>query len=142
MDKLSLCSRHQRENWTPKGLLVVSYPTGCSTCHRINIERDVVLMTVSALLSAGYAVGTDQAGEQDPAEHACMGLIAPIKAELMDVDSERVYVFPVSDDGKIGDAIGWVYFVYGNDGYDVISDYTTNLEDVLKPVNDYTDAIS
>jgi len=27
---------------------------------------------------------------------------------------------------------GWVYFVYGNDGWDVVSDYTTNLEAVLK----------
>jgi hypothetical protein len=27
---------------------------------------------------------------------------------------------------------GWVYLVMGNDGWDVISDYTTNLEDLLK----------
>ncbi len=27
---------------------------------------------------------------------------------------------------------GWVYFVMGNDGWDVINDYTTNLEELLK----------
>ena len=31
------------------------------------------------------------------------------------------------EDGKIN-SIGWVYLVFGNDGWDVISDYTTNLE--------------
>ena len=37
---------------------------------------------------------------------------------------------------------GWVRFVYGNAGYDVISDYTTNLEDVLKGANALTDRYS
>jgi hypothetical protein len=32
-----------------------------------------------------------------------------------------------------------VRFVYGNDGYDVINDYTVDLEDVLKSVNEYAD---
>jgi hypothetical protein len=27
-------------------------------------------------------------------------------------------------------SIGWVYCVFGNDGWDVISDYTTNLDDL------------
>ena len=27
--------------------------------------------------------------------------------------------------------IGWVRFIYGNDGWDVINDYTTNLEPFL-----------
>lgn len=34
---------------------------------------------------------------------------------------------------------GWVYFVFGNYGYDVISDYSTNLEDFLKPANALAD---
>lgn len=32
----------------------------------------------------------------------------------------------------------FVYFVYGNEGYDVISDYSVALEEVLKPVNEFT----
>lgn len=37
--------------------------------------------------------------------------------------------------------IGWIYLVFGNDGYDVISDYTTNLESFLKPVFELVDKI-
>lgn len=32
-------------------------------------------------------------------------------------------------------SIGWVYCVFGNDGYDVVSDYTTNLENLLAGAN-------
>ena len=30
---------------------------------------------------------------------------------------------------------GWIHLVFGNDGCDLISDYTTNLESFLEPVN-------
>ncbi len=35
----------------------------------------------------------------------------------------------------------WVYVIYGNGngGWDVISDYTTDLEPILKPINDWID---
>lgn len=48
-------------------------------------------------------------------------------------DEEYLYFF------KDGKRCGWVWFIYGNGngGLDVISDYTTNLEDVLKPVFDW-----
>jgi hypothetical protein len=36
-------------------------------------------------------------------------------------------------------AEGWVRLVYGNDGFDVISDYTTNLETVLAGANKLAD---
>lgn len=32
--------------------------------------------------------------------------------------------------------IGWISLVFGNGGYDLISDYSTNLESFLKPVNE------
>ena len=40
---------------------------------------------------------------------------------------------------KDGRQIGWVYFVYGNDGWDVVSDYTVNLEDLMKGANELAD---
>lgn len=36
----------------------------------------------------------------------------------------------LTEDGKVVSS-GWVYLVLGNEGWDVISDYTTNLESVL-----------
>ena len=37
--------------------------------------------------------------------------------------------------------LGWVWFVYGNDGYDVISDYTANekIEALMVNVNKLAD---
>ena len=39
---------------------------------------------------------------------------------------------------------GWVgvRFIYGNDGYDVICDYTMSLESVLTPVNQLADELA
>ncbi len=55
---------------------------------------------------------------------------------LFDLDDAHVTVHD-----EHGKRIGWVYFVFGNDGYDCISDYGTNLEDWLKPVNDYAESL-
>lgn len=41
---------------------------------------------------------------------------------------------PTSKDGQVVSE-GWVYFVWGNDGFDCISDYTTNLEKLLMGAN-------
>jgi len=34
-----------------------------------------------------------------------------------------------------GKSAGWVFFVYGNEGWDVVNDYTTNLESVMEGAN-------
>jgi len=48
---------------------------------------------------------------------------------------------PQSDKSIV--SIGWVYFVLGNDGYDVISDYLANevTESLLKGANELADKI-
>lgn len=40
-----------------------------------------------------------------------------------------------------GKRIGWVRMIYGNDGWDVMADYTTNLEDVLTDANKLADKL-
>ena len=42
---------------------------------------------------------------------------------------------------KDGKYVGWVMLVMGNSGHDLISDYTTNLEDFLKPANELSDKL-
>jgi hypothetical protein len=42
---------------------------------------------------------------------------------------------------KDGQRIGWVFLVMGNSGYDLISDYTTNLEEFLKPAMELGDKL-
>ena len=113
-------------------------PKACPICRRIEIEADIVTRTVDALLAAGYALQVDDGGrpeERRPAEPTTDRAV--ILAELMETDED--YLLAVTP----GLAVprGWVRFVYGNDGHDVICDYSTSLEDVLKPINEYADSL-
>lgn len=107
----------------------------CPTCQRIGIEQDIVTRTVDVLLAAGFLLQTDIL--EDPRPEQPTTDRANIIAEVAEVDDEFLGVFYQDGTRK-----GWVRFVYGNNGEDVISDYTTNLESVLKPVNDYADSLS
>lgn len=111
-------------------------PPLCHVCQRIAVEQEIVTRTVDALLSAGFRLATDA---DDCAQHTYTADRSVILAALMEVDDEHL----LARAGTRADArTGWVRFVYGNDGYDVISDYTTNLEDVLAPVNAYADTLA
>lgn len=54
-----------------------------------------------------------------------------LKLLLFNLDVATVLVF----NGHGRKAIGWIQLVFGNGGYDLVSDYTTNLEAMLAPVN-------
>lgn len=116
-------------------------PALCHTCQRIAVEQDIVTRTVDALLAAGYALQTDI--QEDPRPERPTKDRAAILAEMMDVDDEFLGVYDQGESASLTKGlIGWVRFVYGNDGWDVISDYTTNLESVLAPINEYADTLS
>lgn len=58
-----------------------------------------------------------------------------LKTALFDLDEATLVVRC-----KLGQRKGgWIRLVFGNDGYDLISDYSTSLEEFLKPVNDLAD---
>lgn len=109
-------------------------PRLCPICQRIAVEWDIVIRTVDVLLAAGFALDTDA----DPGPATTDR--ATIMFRLIEVDDERLYCRRPEKDRE--GWYGWVRFVYGNCGYDVISDYTTNLEAVLKPVNEYADTLA
>lgn len=60
------------------------------------------------------------------------------RVQMSDQDGGGLFVYAAEDGGEMpkGGYNYWVRLVAGN-GADVISDYTTNLETVLKPVNDF-----
>jgi hypothetical protein len=111
-------------------------PRLCHICQRILVELEIVERTVKALLEDGYALQTNDGDEHRP--EAPTRDAAVILKELAEVDMEHLMAFKSDQDTL--DA--WVYFVYGNDGYDVISDYTTNLQGVLQPILDYADTLA
>lgn len=93
------------------------------------VERDIVTRTVDALIADGYAVRESEDGNFSDSREDTL-------AVLFDLDSANV----IASKGN-GDS-AWVVFVFGNDGYDVISDYSMSLESVLAPINAYADTLA
>lgn len=89
------------------------------------IERLIVKQCISDLLESGYVIGVNDG------EETVLGRSKDAAAifEAMDTtDEDYLLVYPA---GKESRHCGWVRFIYGNDGPDVMNDYTTNLEQVL-----------
>lgn len=90
---------------------------------RQELERKIVKAAITSLLDAGFTIEVDNGGDE-PELAASTSKSAILKACFL-TDDERLYV------SKNGKAFGWVLLVYGNDGWDVISDYTVNLEQYI-----------
>lgn len=101
--------------------------------RRIAIEKQIARATIKALLAAGYIV-TMNDGEEDTVEQSTDA--AAIYAAMMTTDEDYLIAHTVT-----GQRVGYIYFVYGNDGYDVISDYTMSLETVMNSVNELADEL-
>ena len=85
------------------------------------VEKEIVTAVVVALLNEGFTLAVDN-GDNNGKEYEIVSRIATrVITALFETDEARLYAV------KDHKPVGWVYFVYGNDGWDVISDYTTNL---------------
>jgi len=87
--------------------------------NRIKCERRIVERVVDDALKAGYSVTVND-GEEDVL-FASLDKVAILKS-MFSTDEDRLYFHTKS--GKA--SFGWVYFIYGNDGPDVINDWTDN----------------
>lgn len=96
-------------------------------------EYRIVHKLVGDLLAAGFVPFLRREGEGRIV--ITSNDVEPM-ADLFACDEERLYV------GRPGGPSGWVFLVYGNDGWDVIADYTTNLEEHLKAVNAFADELA
>ena len=95
---------------------------------RIRCERAVVREIARSATAAGYKIAIDN-GEYD---FACSMTkkLKTVMSAIMQTDSDNLYFYGPHSEANEG-ADGWVRCVYGNDGWDVISDYTVNLEPVI-----------
>ena len=91
------------------------------------IEKWIAQKFIRVALAAGYAISLDNGGDEFEFEHSTDFKF--ITGEMHATDQERLHL---SQDGK---HIGWVFFVYGNDGWDVICDYTVSLEHLMPEVS-------
>ena len=101
---------------------------------RVDAERDIARKTIAALLAAGYSLSVNDGGETVLRQSKDEGAIF---AAMFSTDEDFLFVHAADAPAKqrTRDSIGWVKFVYGDDGWDVLSDYTVNLEAALAPAN-------
>lgn len=100
------------------------------------IERLIARQCIADLLAAGFVVSVNDGEETTLAKSTDATAIV---GAMFTTDEDWLYLrdtrFPDAPEGHHA----WVRFVYGNSGWDVISDYTTNLEDALKRTLALTD---
>ena len=88
------------------------------------VEKEISAAIVDALVKAGFELQIDN--PDSVYNSRWMTDRTNIIKHLYLTDDDRIYVRRT---GKTAKSVeGWVYLVYGNDGWDVLSDYTTNLE--------------
>jgi hypothetical protein len=93
-----------------------------SVAMRQRVEKSIARVLVRDIIAAGYLINIDNGGDgyELPQPTNSRKLVMNT---MFATDEERLYVFKPGEEKPFA----WVYFVYGNDGWDVISDYTTNL---------------
>lgn len=94
-------------------------------------EKLIVGKLVTDLLAAGYAIDVFD-GEEDAIVNSTDA--SAIFKAMCSTDMDRL------DLTKNKKHMGWVLLIWGNDA-DVISDYTTNLEAIMKPVNEFVNSL-
>jgi len=105
---------------------------------RIATEKRIATKVVHDLLAAGYRLNVNNGGDTNELDRPSDSAKAVLGA-LFATDDEYLKVY-ASRPNLVGQksplfpwmGIGWVYFVYGNDGGEnVIADHTCNLENAL-----------
>ena len=130
-------------NWADEGRCMkhtgaTEVPTDCTICNRIRIERTIVLELVECLLRNSYALMVDS--EEGP----LTAYTTNIKEILESVDAcDDIYLnaTPLNGGNPYESSMGWIRLVYGNDGYDIITDYLMWLEPILGPIIALADSI-
>jgi hypothetical protein len=102
---------------------------------RQRVERTIVRRVILDVLAAGYSINVNNGGDTEelpaPSRSA-----KEVLGAMFATDDEYLILY------QNGKRIGWVWFVYGNGGWDVVSDYSTNLEPVMKGSSDLADKYS
>jgi hypothetical protein len=106
--------------------------TTFSNAARIACEKAIFARCVESLLAQGYSISLNDGEEttvRKSREYADI-----IKASRT-TDEDYLMVY---GNGLVG---SFIWFIYGNDGPDVISDYSLRLEDALKDTLEFADKL-
>lgn len=89
------------------------------------MDRLVITKTVEVLIAAGAVLSVDDGDDHNWAIKNSTDWVKVVDA-ITAVDDAMLSVR--------GAVSGWVRFIMGNDGYDVINDHSARLEETLAPV--------
>ena len=104
------------------------FGTDARVIKRQRIEAAIVKRVVKDALAAGWRLSVDTGGDEYDLTDS-PSYKAVIDA-LMETDQDRLVLSRAKEGG--GKEYGWVLFVYGNEGWTVIADNTSNLDELLK----------
>lgn len=101
---------------------------------RIRAEKRMATALVTASIQRGFTVSVNDGGEWVVKRSTNK---AEIMAALFSTDEDQIVIRD-----QDGNRSGWFQLIYGNDGHDVVSDYSDNAvcnaiwEEVLRPLSD------
>lgn len=106
----------------------------CDSSVRLRrlIELAILRKLVQALVAAGYAISVDSGGEDYDLSNSRD--TEAVMADVFAVDDCILHII------KGREHIGFVRLILDN-GPDCISDYSVNLDDIIKPANDYAEQL-
>ena len=102
---------------------------------RQRVEHEIVERFIDDAIHAGYRLAVSLERGYD-LEEMLIGSRDREKIIEASFSGDDAHVFvqspkgPTVDNGRVV-CDGWVYLVFGNDGWDVISDFTMNIESLL-----------
>ncbi|MES0071892.1 hypothetical protein [Mesorhizobium sp. M0058] len=106
--------------------------------RRMKAERRMCTALVDGCLKRGYVISVSD-GEDYPVKKSTDK--AEIMAALFSTDEDVIVIRNAA-----GDKLGWFQLIYGNDGWDVVSDYSANeicnaiWNEVISPLADKIEA--
>lgn len=107
---------------------------------RIAVEKRIAKKTIETMIAAGYFVSVFD-GEEVACKYTQDAKVALDAMMACDEEWLRVGMLnpSIKPDAKPYKRIGEVFFVYGNDGFDVVNDYSISLEPQMEVVNAYAE---
>jgi hypothetical protein len=107
--------------------------------QRQAMERRIIRRLATDAIAAGYRITVDNGGYPDDYALLHSADVRAVMAAVMQTDED--VLFFCRHDKPSGVHPGWVKLVYGNDGYDVVCDYTIDLEPILAGANALADKL-
>lgn len=98
--------------------------------NRIKLEKRIVRKAINKILALGDVQISVEDGYEELLEATTNK--KKILANIFNLDDAFVYVYRQNH-------IELIRFTFGNDGYDVIADYSCSLEEILKDVFKYAE---